>query len=145
MSIPLFGGAAVLTEHGAVTRDQEVIAEVIQDYDPNLHLAWIPPAARGLDDTKPWAVMHMVPGREPYVVLFAQECDYRILARLWESDNTKGDVFGKVTAMEAAQKAVELRKTMDEEEERKEIAASVLKSKKHSYTAPINGRIRKFQ
>lgn len=141
----LFNGAARLTKDGAVTADQDAIAEILRDYDQHLHLAWIPPGKRVNSDKNVWAVIHAPVGVEPYVVLYAEECDYRILQRIWGNDITKHNPLGMIEAAEAAQKAVELKKELMIDEDQRDKILSILHSPKDTYTAPVDGRVVKFK
>jgi hypothetical protein len=79
------------------------LAEIIQDYDINLELRWIPPENRTRDDKKPYVIWDI---RCNKPVLFACELDspVEILARLYDADNKHGNVLKR---LEASNKAIE--------------------------------------
>jgi hypothetical protein len=119
-----------------VSETQRRVAEIIKDYDPYLELAYIPPESRGLDDYgKEFAVIHRPPGREPYYVFFAgkDEIDERLIARLFMNDQTRGNVMNMLEAHENARQVLDMKRKMEEAEERKEFIIDVLKSPKDTY------------
>ena len=124
----------VVTDNGRmVDTDTERIAAIIKDYDPRLELAWIEPERRSdpTDHEFPFAVMYDNPatGRKDLVFrLRSNEIDHRILKRLWESDNKNGNVLDAIEAEEAARKAVELKRQMDEHEAKQELAEWMIKA-----------------
>ena len=124
----------VITEGGRmVDAEVERIAAIIQDYDPNLRLAWVPPENREINEEFPFAVLYDNPntGREELVMrLRADEVDHRVLKRLWENDNRNGNVLDAIETEEAARKAVEYQRMMDEHLERQELAAWMVNAPK---------------
>lgn len=108
-----------------VSEKQQRIAEIIKDYEPTLELVWIPPANREPGD-KPFAVVHHPVGLPSYFVFFADECDERILERLWSVDNKVGNVLSNLEVKEAARKALQLKKEEDEALERQDIMAAAV-------------------
>lgn len=132
IEIPGFD-VAIPTDDGRwVSESHERIARIIQDYDPELHLAYIPPDKREPGDV-PFAVIHQPASRPGYIVFTAAECDERILERLWASDNKHGDVLSRLDAHNAALEAVKLKKQMDEAEERQDLVKHVVRSPKSVY------------
>ena len=135
----LLNSAMVATEDGKfVSAEHQRIAELIQDYDPDLHLAWIPPENRTLQDTHPWAVLHMQVGHPVYVALTAENCDHRIVARLWEHDNKTQNVLSLLETEEAALQAIKLKRDMDAADERKDLVKSIARSPLNDYR--VNGK-----
>lgn len=117
----------------ALSADHQRIAEIIQDYDPCLELAWIPPDQRNENDRQPFAVLHRaIPGGPVDYVVFRlaeNEVDHRVLARLFSGDNSKQNVLESIESSEAAFKLLELKRELDAREERKEIAAWAIKAR----------------
>lgn len=112
------------------------IAEIIYDYDPRLELAWIPPNDRLLIEEYPYSVIYNDPsGRRDVVMRLREtELDHRVLARLWETDTAKGsNILSAIEAEEAARQAIELKKQQDDLEEKRELAAWMIK-------APVGAR-----
>lgn len=136
------GNAHVPTGDGYfVSEDQQRIAEIVQDYEPTLELVWIPPDRRGNDD-KPFAVVcHPTNGQPSYFVLFADQCDERILSRLWAADNKHHNVLTELEVNEAAHKALELKRKEDELELRQDLMRSAIQSplNTYRYENPITG------
>ena len=132
----MMDGLPIATPEGYfVSREHQRIAEIIQDYDPTLRLVFIPPADRNQNDPteKPFAVAHFPEDAAPYIAFFAEECDHRILERLFSNDLTKTDVKSALEAAEAAQQAIKLKKELEEEEMRQDMAQSMIRSPLHSY------------
>ena len=111
----------VPTEDGRFVSERHAhIDEIINDYDPNLRLAWIPPENRDPNsDDPPFAIID-TRTNEPIMFAREDEVDERLLARLWRGDNTKHNVLRDIEAQEAAQKALALKERMDREEEAKD-------------------------
>lgn len=126
-----FGLAHVPAEGGYMVSERHArIAEIIQDYDPTLELAWIPPADRAPGD-KPFAVVHR-PGNQPaYVVCYSDDPDERLLARIFNHDNGKRDVLSEMEAHNAALEAMRLKAQMEQQEENNDLAASILRGKNY--------------
>lgn len=118
-----------------INGNHQRIAEIINDWNPDVYLCWIPPDKREGTELTPYAVIHMPPGKPQYVIftLSEEELDERVLERLWTNDTTKHNVLSALEAREAAAEAVRLKKQMDEREEQKDFALSVLKSGLHTY------------
>lgn len=129
------GTVFVPTEGGYfVDENQARIAEIIKDYDPELELAWIPPDKRQPGD-QPFAVIHRPMGKPEYVAFYADSCDERILERIFTGDvrNHGGTILDRVDAKNAAVKAVQMKKQIDELDEAADEAAHVLKSPLSKY------------
>lgn len=108
------------------------IAEILQDYDPTIHLAWIPPANRSPGDM-PFAVVKTEENGRRYVICYSDTCDERLLARVWSMDSSKHDIGAMLDANRAAYEALQLKKEQDRLDEANEMAASILKSPLHTY------------
>lgn len=127
------GDVYVPTEDGYFVSEKHArIAEIISDYDPTLALAWVPPERREPGD-KPFAVVHSPMDCAPYVVCYADDCDERLLARVFSMDTLKNDVWTEIEASRQAAEALKLKKQMEEMEEAHEVAASILRSPKSVY------------
>lgn len=130
-----FSDAAILDpQRGALSAKHERIAEIIQDYDPNLELAWIPPDERTAFDRAPFAIIHNSPkGR--YIVGYFREdqMNHQIIAHLFKINNANRNVLTDLEAEEAAIKALEYKTLMDEQAEREDFAKHLIKTRKHRY------------
>lgn len=124
---------AVPTEDGHwVSEHFERLARVVQDYDPQFELRWIPPERRLTVDerAKPYVIWDVVSNT---AVFFASERDTPedILTRLFNSDNKHGNVLERLDARNAAVRALQMKKEMDKREEQMEYAAFLAKTPKN--------------
>lgn len=110
------------------------IAEIIKDYDSELELAWIPPDKR-LPGDSPFAVIHRPMGKPEYIAFYADVCDERIIERIFIGDVKRhgGTILNEIDAKNAAVKAVQMKKQMDELDAQADKAQHVLKSPLHKY------------
>jgi hypothetical protein len=116
-----------------VSQKQVRINEILQEYDPNLQLQWIPPDQRSHED-KAFRVVHFAPGRAPYLVCTADDADERLLARVFEADQVNSP--NKLSYIENYNNALELTRAKEREEARQEdheLAAAILRSNRSSY------------
>jgi hypothetical protein len=115
-----------------VSERYERLARVVQDYDPQFELRWIPPEHRETQDerSKPYVVWDTVTNS---AVFFASELDTPedILARLFMGDSSKGDVLARIDAHNAAIEAMNMKEQLDAEEERQEKIAWLIGTKKN--------------
>lgn len=120
-----------------VSEKFERLASLLQDYDPNLELRWIPPANRTREDKEPFVIFDL---RSNTPVLFAKEQDepHQILARLWGIDNKHTNVLDKIEIEERAKKALEMKAWMDAKEEAADLAYFFKQSPLH--TIKHNGK-----
>ena len=123
--VPAEGGYFVSERHAR-------IAEIISEYDETLELAWIPPERREPGDS-PFAVICRPLGRESYVVCYSDDPDERLLARVFGMDSSRQDVLSEVERQNAAVKALQMKKQMEEMEEARELTASIIRSPKSVY------------
>jgi hypothetical protein len=119
-----------------IDSNQNRIAQLIQEYNPQLSLGWIPPEHRKESNLPEFAVLCTPePGREPYVVFYVKESemDSRVLARIYLSDRKNGDPVARMESTEAAVKALKEREFQDEMAEAHDMAYHILKSRKNWY------------
>lgn len=126
------------TETGVwVNEDFERLARVVQEYDPQFELRWIPPEARTdpEDRKKPYVIWDLYVN-EP--VCFASELDtpQGLLAKLFSIDNKQGDVLARMEAENAAAEVLKLKERMDEAEEKMEMVAWLIGTKKNYIKLP---------
>jgi hypothetical protein len=114
-----------------VSAEFERLAEIINDYDQHLFLEYIPPDRRA-DLTDQSQVFRIVDDRNNKIVLYASSVTNptEILTRLWSMDNGKESVVRRLDAHNAALEALNLKRQIDEREEKKEFAAFVFKNTK---------------
>lgn len=115
-----------------ISEKQRRISEILKDYDPYLQLQWIAPVDRGPNDYA-FRVVHAVPGRPPYPVTFADECDERLLAKVFQADNKGKNVLNFLEAHNSAVEALRLKSALDEQEEMNRMAHAILRSRKINY------------
>jgi len=118
-----------------VSEKQKRTAEVLSDFYPYLQLQFIPPQERRSEEDKNncFRVVDCSPGRQPYVVCFAEEADERLLAKVIQSDNTRRDVGNYLDAHNAAVEIMVAKQHEEQRQEDHEFAHAVLHSKKYNY------------
>lgn len=123
------------TDQGFISEKHQRVAEIINEYDADLELVWIPPNQRiPGDEGKEFAVMHTKNGNR-YVAMYVKqdEVDERLLARLWTADERNGNVLSKIDAMNAAVQAMKLKEQLDKQAERDDLAMHILNSPRNRY------------
>ena len=127
----MFSNAVLLGDKGGLSVQHERIAEIINDLDPNLELAYIPEPDRSAFDKHPFMVRH----KNGYVVmtLAANEVDHRVIAKLIKRDTARGSVIDAIDSETAAYNLVHAKSQMDEMDEKRDFAHHVLKSNKNVY------------
>lgn len=119
------------------------IAEVINDWNPEVFLLWIPRNARGAGDTKPYAIQHRPSdGRAPYIIkyLSEEELDHRVIADLWTMGQNTQDLVAYLDKLEAAQEALRLKEQEEELMETFDKMHTILSSPLHTYRLG-NGKV----
>lgn len=107
------------------------LAEIVQDYDPNLELRWIPPEARTdpEDRANPYCIWDK---RTNTPVMFASEQNspVEILQALFMADNQRVNVLDSMISHNAAMEAFRMKEELEKAEEMREFSAFVLKNEK---------------
>lgn len=115
----------------------ERLARVVQDYDPQFELRWIPPEHRSTEEerAKPYAICDVVTNS---VVFLAGELDTpeQILGRLFDGDSKHGDVLKRIDAHNAAIEAMQMKEKMDKAEERQEFISHLIGNKNNYIRLP---------
>ncbi|GHF92116.1 hypothetical protein [Streptomyces griseosporeus] len=117
-----------------ISEKQRRINEILQDYDPNLQLQWIPPGRRNEKD-EPFRVVHFPPNGRPYLVCTAMEADERLLASVFASDQKKHGE-GLLNWLDNYNRAKEIYNAKINQErlqEAHEMAQAVIRNEKSSY------------
>lgn len=116
------------------------IVELIREYDYRLDVKWIPPNMRGASDPAFAITETLGDGREvvAFYVQSEAEFDETVLARIYEGDNTKGNVQARVAAQNAAISRVREVRAAEERAQYYDLAKSIIRSPKHTYRH--NGR-----
>lgn len=116
--ITQFDNAALLSEAGTFTEGKwEYLADLLYDaFGGEYELRYIPSDKRSSADSKPYAIVHIPGNRSEYFMMFlgAQDNPEAAFARVIRSRS--GNAIAEVDAAEAAQKAFQLRKELDERE-----------------------------
>ena len=119
-----------------ISSNHERVAEMIQDYNPNFGLVFIPEKDRGATDTKPYAILDSTPGRIPYIVRYISlremEDPTSIIEWIFMGDLSKrraSDVFDRIQAREAAETLVALKEKEAQLEQDLEFANFVFGSR----------------
>lgn len=120
------------------------LAEIIQDFDSYLELVYIPPAQRTdpQDHARAYAIVDNNPRFKRHVIMYApHDVDpQKLLAALWNSNSDKNDVLGYIDAEEAARKAFEMKKQVEEDEAKQDMVRWWLKTPLH--TARLGGGVK---
>lgn len=123
----------VAANHEWINAEYERLAQVINDYNPNLFLAYLPAERMEPDDidTPPYAILDMRLGGKP--VMFATHADTTIdiLERLFNSDMTRGDVLQRLDNRNRAAELLRLAEIKEQMDEANDLALHLVKTKKN--------------
>lgn len=112
------------------------LAEIIHDFDPYLELVYIPPAERTNpeDHSRAYAIVDNNPRFRRHVIMYAShDADpQKILAELFASNSDKNDVLSYIDKEEAARKAFEMKKQMEDDEAKRDKVIWWLKTPLHT-------------
>src|SRR5678816_2881865 len=115
-----------------INAEYERLAQVINDYNPHLRLAYLPSDRAEPDDvdTPPYAIIDDRIGKP---VMFASHADTTvdILERLFNSDMTKGDVLQRLDNRNRAAELLRLAHIKELQEEADDKALHLVKTKKN--------------
>lgn len=124
-----------------VSAEFQNLAEVLSDYDPYLALEMVPMSEwdKLIDKSK---IFRVVDTRNNKVVLYASSVasPQEILARVWGMDQLKNNVVAQIDLQEKAERALEMRKWIDQREAEKDLAAFIVKNTKSRWHH--DGRVR---
>lgn len=111
------------------------VSEIVNEYDPGLFIAPIPDQLRGGEPDKDFALIHEHSNGKVYCVkkLKENEIDESLIAWLWSHDNERSSVLARIEAHDAAVRALKLKQQIEEREENKDIGATILGSKLHTF------------
>lgn len=109
--------AIVPTEEGFFVSEGFLnLSEVIQDYDHNLELRWIPSDKRERDDKEPYVIWDNLTNN-PVIYAKEQDSPEEILGRLFMSDNKTTSVLERIEMQERAKKVMDHKASMEAMEE----------------------------
>lgn len=99
----------------------ERLAEMFEDYDPELELQWIPPEYRVNDHAPTYRLVHHSSKHGSYVVGSFYEYDEpeQVFARFLFGDTRRNNVLGMLSAQDDSETAFRMKKWLDDEDERK--------------------------
>jgi hypothetical protein len=122
-------------DHGFLSEQHRRIAEIIQDYEPTLFLAFVPPKIREANEEYPFALIHSPIGKPQYVVrrLKEDEVNEGLLAWIWASDNERNSPLVMIEKKEAAERVLRLKEEEDRMAAGHEFMQAVIKSPLHTY------------
>jgi len=111
------------------------IVELIREYDHRLDVKIIPVGMRRPDEPAFAITERLGDGREVVAFYIQDESQFNedVLARIYEGDNTKGDVQKKVEARNSAVNRVREARQREEREQYYDLMGSMINSKKHTY------------
>jgi len=124
-----------------ISAEFQNLAEVLYDYDHKLALEMVPLSEwdKLTDKSKVFRVVDT--NRNVIVMYFSSLASPTdILARIWSMDQNKNNVVANLDARNAAEQALQMKKNLDEMEEKKEFAMFVAKNEKSRWTH--DGRVR---
>lgn len=108
----------------------------IKEYEPELHVGWIPPEMRKEGDAA-FAIIHSHPGNDPYIMFYVKDedtMDGRQLQRIIAADQREGKKqWSEEEAAMEAQKRLDHQEFLDHVEEMNDIAKHVMKSPLNDY------------
>lgn len=123
-----------------ISAEHQRIAELINDYDPNLFLVWVPPSDRNSETSHPFGIIHRTPNGDYWVRKVKEsELNAELIAWLWTNDNERNNTLAYLEKIEQANEALKLKKQMEELEAQKDIALTILKSPLHTFRH--NGKV----
>lgn len=122
---------------GYINSNHERVARIINEYDPNLELVWIPPGKRDEADAFPYAIVSNNPDGSRTALSFwtENEIDERLIEWCFLNDFTKHspiEMYDAITNHNAAVKLMEAKIINDAYEEKKEFMKFLTKSPLHT-------------
>lgn len=124
-----------LAEGVYVEADVLNIVGQIQDYDSNLRVKFLRPGVGDVSDA-PYAIFEVCPDGLERLVFTVWELDQRVMERLYQSDNQKHDILGRLDKANDKRKADAQRRFSEFMEEARDIAKHIIKSPKTEYSIP---------
>lgn len=113
------------------------LVEIIREYDPMLRVKWLPRDKR-IEGADAFQIVDERIGRVAFSVKDEASFDETVLAKIFEADMARANngpltVLQKLDALNAATKLLQFKTRMEEDEDREEQVASILKSPLNSY------------
>ena len=137
----------VFVDGQLVSAKVQRIVQAIKDYEPELEVKWVPPAAR-TEGQAAYAICHNPVGRPSYVLFYVkndEDFDERVLAKIIANDQRNGQqTYTDFEAWEQSKKLLEKQAFLDKMEEAKDIAAFVAKTHLNTIRIDKNLTIRDY-
>lgn len=109
------------------------IAELISDFNPELHVVWIPPEDRAATDVKPYGILHRPFGKPEYLVKVLTEDEFNpsLVADLILMQKNAPKLLEILEAQELAAALVREKEIIEMQEEERDRAMFMFKSPLH--------------
>lgn len=117
-----------------ISEKQRRINEILQDYDPQLQLQWIPPGNRNEKD-HPFRVVCFPSNGHAYLVCTAMEADERLLATVFAADQKRHgeNVLTWLDNYNGAKKLYNAKRNQEARQEAREIAVAAIRNDKSHF------------
>lgn len=138
------GGGLVNVDGHWVERDALRIAEAVNDYDPNLRVKVLWDEFVSVD-TPPFQIVETCKDGVERVAFTAWQLDERILERIYAADTRIHDVDALITKNNERAKKEQKQRYQEKREEAKDLISHIAASPKDTYTARIDGELKKFK
>lgn len=117
-----------------ISEKQRRINEIIQEYDANLELQWIPPGKRN-DEDHPFRVICRPPNGHPYLVCTGLEADERLLTTVFRADAKRSgkNLLSWLEDYNSAKTIYNAKVNHENRQEQREMAAALIRNTKSSY------------
>lgn len=110
-----------------ISAKMQRMAEILNDYNSNFSLVWVPPKNRDATDTKPYAILDSTPGIPPYIMRYLSEVEMNdpaaVLAWIFDGDTSKhgrNDILMKIQNRENAEQLLNLKAEDDAAQDRQD-------------------------
>jgi hypothetical protein len=137
MSTPAFTGNSHVWSSEVnefISSKHQRFAEILNDYDPNFHLEYVPKRERSATDLKPFRIVSRDPGKPAHIIRDISDAEMEnpqaILEWLFEGDVRKHrpeDVFARMEAKRLAAEVWNQKQEDDDEEDRRDLLAAVIR------------------
>lgn len=148
-TISAFGAGTWSSEHGEFISDaHRRLAELVNQYNPNLHVAHIPRAKQDEMEKYPFAIIEIRQGFEPVVIRYLTEVAMQdpasVLAWIFEGDVIRHggkEVLNRIELRERAERMTKLALWKEQAEDREqELAFMVSGGRNKLHTIKHNGK-----
>lgn len=137
MSSPTFTGNSHLwsSEVGEfISSKHQRFAEIVNDYNPDFFLEFVPKNQRDATDSKPFRIVARVENKPPHIIKYLSNAEMEnpqaILEWLFEGDVSKhrpDDIFARMEAKRIAAEVWTQKQEDDEQEDRRELLQQIVR------------------